>query len=601
MTADRVVQSLFHVGNSEKLSLLVGLLAAGGRGDADDALRQHEALRRAARRPPRRATASGPGRSRATFPQAKRLKILADFKAGKLPILVATDVASRGLHIDGVTHVINVDLPMDPEDYVHRIGRTARAGHSGRAISLACEDYVQSLSSIEKLIGMKIPVEHADDALFVRRPAAAREPVRVSGGPRHAAPADGDEDETPEAPPSRAARPARLPVREPARAASAASSATPAPSPVAADRREPGPSSRPRRSSSSAVARRDGDRRRHDGGGRRGAVRRSGRAGRLLDARGVRPRDPRGGLRRRRLSRGPGRSRPAGSAAAGVAPPSAARPSRRPDARAPAAYDSSGREECHAVRRSPRPAVLLRGRGRGRPRRPAPRRPRERRPDGGARHGPRVGVPRRSVSTGAAAAGRRRRRRARSLCSEEADDILALLDWFSIEKTHFLAHDEGAEVALEFALRNPGRTGSLALLAPSLEGFPTSPEAAAAAADLRAALKADPAKALEEKLFPSPIFDAAREREGIFERIDGHLPPLPAEPGPVRPDVPRAGAALAGRLGAVSARTFVLVGERDEEDRVRCAKAIAAGIPGAELVVVPRHLALPPRRGEPRP
>ena len=169
---------------------------------------------------------------------------------------------------------------------------------------------------------------------------------------------------------------------------------------------------------------------------------------------------------------------------------------------------------------------------------------------------------------------------------EEADDILALLDWFSIEKTHFLAHDEGAEVALEFALRNPGRTGSLALMAPSLEGFSLSPEAAVVAADLRAALRADVTKALDEKLFPSAIFDAAREREGIFERIEDIFRRYPQSPG--RLDrIPRAGAALAGRLGAVSARTFVLVGERDQEDRVRSAKAIAAGIPGAELAVIP--------------
>lgn len=169
---------------------------------------------------------------------------------------------------------------------------------------------------------------------------------------------------------------------------------------------------------------------------------------------------------------------------------------------------------------------------------------------------------------------------------EEADDVLALLDWFSAEKAHFLAHDEGADLALEFALRNPGRTGSIALLAPVLEGFPSSPEAAAAAADLKAALKADPVRALGEKLFPSPAFDAAREREGIFERLETIFRRFPQSPG--RFDrTPRAGAALAGRLGAVSARTFVLVGERDEEDRVRCANAIAAGIPGAELAVVP--------------
>ncbi len=170
--------------------------------------------------------------------------------------------------------------------------------------------------------------------------------------------------------------------------------------------------------------------------------------------------------------------------------------------------------------------------------------------------------------------------------NEEADDVLAFLDWFSIEKAHFVGHDEGAEVALEFALRNPGRTGSIALLAPSLEGFSLSPAAAAAAADLRAALKADPAKALEEKLFASAIFDAARDREGVFERIEEIYRRFPQSPGRFDRS-PRAGAALAGRLGAVSAPTFVLVGERDDEDRVRCARAIAAGIPGAELAVVP--------------
>jgi pimeloyl-ACP methyl ester carboxylesterase len=106
------------------------------------------------------------------------------------------------------------------------------------------------------------------------------------------------------------------------------------------------------------------------------------------------------------------------------------------------------------------------------------------------------------------------------------------------------------------------------------------------AADLRAALKADLSKALQEKLFPSAIFDVAREREGLCERIEDIFRRFPQSPG--RLDrVPRAGAALAGRLGTVSARTFVLVGERDVEDRIRSAKAIASGIPGAELALLP--------------
>jgi ATP-dependent RNA helicase RhlB len=99
--------------------------------------------------------------------QKQRLKVLSRFMGSTLPVLVATDVASRGLHIEGVTHVINYDLPQDPEDYVHRIGRTARAGACGRAISLACEEYVHSLSSIEEFIRQKIPVMPLTDEMIV--------------------------------------------------------------------------------------------------------------------------------------------------------------------------------------------------------------------------------------------------------------------------------------------------------------------------------------------------------------------------------------------------------------------------------------------------
>jgi ATP-dependent RNA helicase RhlB len=109
------------------------------------------------------------------------MKVLAEFKGGTLPILVATDVASRGLHIDGVTHVINYDLPQDAQDYVHRIGRTARAGAGGKAISLACEEYVDSLEDIEEYIKQKIPVVHLTDEMvvtdFKRAPRVERKGV----------------------------------------------------------------------------------------------------------------------------------------------------------------------------------------------------------------------------------------------------------------------------------------------------------------------------------------------------------------------------------------------------------------------------------------
>src|SRR3546814_8000591 len=96
-------------------------------------------------------------------PQKKRESLLAQFQKGRLELLVATDVAARGLHIEGVSHVFNFDLPFDAEDYVHRIGRTARLGAEGDAISFACEIYAQGLPDIEAFIEQKIPVEPGTD------------------------------------------------------------------------------------------------------------------------------------------------------------------------------------------------------------------------------------------------------------------------------------------------------------------------------------------------------------------------------------------------------------------------------------------------------
>jgi ATP-dependent RNA helicase RhlB len=125
-------------------------------------------MRRSAERVERVLQANGIGAAAITgdVEQRKRLAILADFKEGRLPVLVATDVASRGLHIEAVTHVINYDLPHDAEDYVHRVGRTARAGASGHAISLACEDYVEGLEAIESYVGFKLPHDIPDEAML---------------------------------------------------------------------------------------------------------------------------------------------------------------------------------------------------------------------------------------------------------------------------------------------------------------------------------------------------------------------------------------------------------------------------------------------------
>jgi ATP-dependent RNA helicase RhlB len=108
-------------------------------------------------------------------PQKKRESLLNRFQKGQLEILVATDVAARGLHIDGVSHVYNYDLPFDAEDYVHRIGRTARLGAEGDAISFACERYAMSLPDIEAYIEQKLPVAAVEADLLVALPRAPRE------------------------------------------------------------------------------------------------------------------------------------------------------------------------------------------------------------------------------------------------------------------------------------------------------------------------------------------------------------------------------------------------------------------------------------------
>src|SRR5213596_564490 len=164
-TAERVEQSLYHVGRDEKFKLLLGLL----RREGGDRILIFSNTREEARRLEDRLGRNGWEARALTgdVDQKKRLKILNDFKNGELPILVATDVASRGLHIEGVTHVINWDMPQDPEDYVHRIGRTARAGAAGRAVGLVDEASALRIEAIEKFIGQKIHVEWADDDVFV--------------------------------------------------------------------------------------------------------------------------------------------------------------------------------------------------------------------------------------------------------------------------------------------------------------------------------------------------------------------------------------------------------------------------------------------------
>jgi ATP-dependent RNA helicase RhlB len=184
MTVDRVRQVIYYPSMEEKPRLLVGLLRSM------DCTRTMIFVntRRGAEELEQLLKANGFNAEAISgdVPQKKRLRMITDFHSGELAILIGTDVASRGLHIPNVTHVFNYDLPQDPEDYVHRIGRTARAGEEGDAISLGCEDYVITLPDIESYIGRKIPVAAVSQELLAEITVPHRERRRFGGpgGPR---------------------------------------------------------------------------------------------------------------------------------------------------------------------------------------------------------------------------------------------------------------------------------------------------------------------------------------------------------------------------------------------------------------------------------
>lgn len=174
LTNDRVRQSVYYPANPEKLPLLVKLL----RGLESSHVIVFVNTRRETDRVARTLKANGINAAMlaGSVPQRKRQSLLRRFRENEIDVLVATDVAARGLHIPDVTHVFNYDLPQDAADYVHRIGRTARLGATGEAISFACEDYAFYLPEIEEYIDMPLPVEQhdPDDLPRLERPAPAR-------------------------------------------------------------------------------------------------------------------------------------------------------------------------------------------------------------------------------------------------------------------------------------------------------------------------------------------------------------------------------------------------------------------------------------------
>ena len=180
ITAARVRQRLYYPSDEEKLPLLIGLLSRSEGARTMVFVNTKMFVERVARSLERAGYRVGV--LSGDVPQKKRESLLKKFQAGQLEILVATDVAARGLHIDGVSHVYNYDLPFDAEDYVHRIGRTARLGAEGDAISFACERYAMGLPDIEAYIEQKIPSEPVTAELLTPLPRKPRERVEGEEG-----------------------------------------------------------------------------------------------------------------------------------------------------------------------------------------------------------------------------------------------------------------------------------------------------------------------------------------------------------------------------------------------------------------------------------
>jgi ATP-dependent RNA helicase RhlB len=165
VAASAVDQKVYLVSSEQRYKVLNNLLRSEGCTRAivfanrrDQVSRLHERLRK---------SGIAAGILSGEIPQAKRTRTLEQFKQGEIKVLVATDVAGRGIHVEGVSHVVNYNLPEDPEDYVHRIGRTGRAGATGTSISFASEDDAFLLPDLEALLGSKLECTHPPEELLV--------------------------------------------------------------------------------------------------------------------------------------------------------------------------------------------------------------------------------------------------------------------------------------------------------------------------------------------------------------------------------------------------------------------------------------------------
>ena len=181
VTVDLVTQELYHVGSHEKMRLLLGVLDREKPKSCIVFCNQKFMVEEVARR--LKINGFDCEYLMGDLPQSQRLRIIERLKAGELSLLVATDVAARGLDVEALDLVVNYDVPDEVESYVHRIGRTARAGKAGKAVTLACEKFVFGIPSIEKYLGQKIPVAPFDTALLLEDRSEGMRFGRTYGGP----------------------------------------------------------------------------------------------------------------------------------------------------------------------------------------------------------------------------------------------------------------------------------------------------------------------------------------------------------------------------------------------------------------------------------
>ena len=176
-TAERVEQTMFHVERAAKTELLADLIHRNGWSQVLVFTRTKHGANNLARKLARAGLVSAVIHGNKS--QNARVRALEDFKRGKVRVLVATDIAARGLDIDSLPHVVNFELPNVPEDYVHRIGRTGRAGASGEAVSLVSPEEKPLLRDIERLLGNRLDVRASDQTVMTSKTESSSNRVSV--------------------------------------------------------------------------------------------------------------------------------------------------------------------------------------------------------------------------------------------------------------------------------------------------------------------------------------------------------------------------------------------------------------------------------------